>query len=125
MPQMSFRLLSYLFLIAVVIQFFLAGMGTAELGGESIEAHRAWGYAALHLIPLLMFGAAIWAKMGRVTIGMVFALFVLVFIQPILVGDDVTTSWIRALHVLNALFTLMLGYHIAQRSGPMPMPSRG
>ncbi len=124
MPQLSFRVLSYLFLLAVMVQFFLAGMGIAELGGESIEAHRMWGYAVLHLIPLLMFGAAIWAKMSKVTIAMVFVLFVLVVIQAGFVGDSVDTSWIRALHVLNALFIFTLGFHIAQRSGPMPMPGR-
>ena len=123
MPQLSFRVLSYLFLLAVMVQFFLAGMGIAKLGGESIEAHKVWGYAVLHLIPLLMFGTAIWAKMGRATIAMVFVLFVLVFIQPAFISDSVHTSWIRALHALNALFIFTLGFHIAQRSG-LPMPHR-
>jgi hypothetical protein len=119
---MSFRLLSYLFLIAVVIQFFLAGLGV--MGGESIEAHRAWGFAALHLIPILMFGAAIWAKMGKVTIGMTFILFALVFIQPLFSDEGLDPQWLRSLHVLNALFIFMLGYHITQRAGPVRMPTR-
>lgn len=119
---MSFRLLSYLFLIAVAIQFFLAGLGV--LGGESIEAHRQWGFAALHLIPLLMFGAAIWAKMGKATIGMTFVLFVLVFLQPLFADEGLDPEWLRSLHVLNALFIFVLGYHISQRAGPLPMPGR-
>ena len=122
-PQMSFRLLSYLFLIAVLIQFFLAGYGMTDLGGEGLDEHRDFGFIVLHLIPLLMFGAAIWAKMGRTTIIMVVVLFVLIVIQPFFAAEDMETSWIRALHVMNAVLILMLGYHIAQRSGPMRTPS--
>ena len=119
---MSFRLLSYLFVIAVVIQFFLAGLGV--MGGESIEAHREWGFIVLHLIPVLMFGTAIWAKMGKVTIVMVLVLFLLVFIQPLFADEGLKPMWLRSLHVVNALLIFMLGYHIAQRSGPPPMPRR-
>jgi hypothetical protein len=120
---MSFRLLSYLFLIAVMIQFFLAGYGIMELCNEGLDAHRDWGFAVLHLIPLLMFGAAIWAKMGRVTIGMVVVLFLLVLIQPFFVDSGTNEAWLRALHVVNALLIFMLGYHLTQRAGPMRMPA--
>ena len=123
-PQMSFRLLSYLFLIAVVIQFFLAGIGMMDLGNEGLDAHREFGFIALHLIPLLMFGAAVWAKMGKTTIIMVVVLFVLIVIQPFFANEDLETSWVRALHVVNALLIFMLGYHIAQRSGPLPFPQQ-
>jgi hypothetical protein len=123
-PQFSFKLLSYLFLLAVVVQFFLAGYGMTELGNEGWDAHRSFGYAALHLIPLLMFGAAIWAKMGKTTIVMVGVLFVLIVIQPFLAREDVDGSVIRAMHVVVALFIFMLGFHISQRAGPLRMPRR-
>lgn len=121
-PQFSFKLLSYLFLAAVVVQFFLAGLGT--LGGESIDAHRILGMAALLPIGLLMFGAAIWAQMGKVTIGMVFALFVLIVLQIPFSRPELEPEWLRSLHVLNALFIFMLGFHITQRAGPLRMPNR-
>ena len=117
MAQVSFRLLSYLFLIAVVIQFFLAGLGT--LGGESIDAHRDWGFIVMHLLPLLMFGAAIWASMGKITITMVVLLFVLVLIQTFFADEGLDPMWIRSLHVLNGLAIFVLAHHIAQRSGPL------
>jgi hypothetical protein len=69
--------LAWLFVLAVAIQFLLAGLGV--LGGESLEAHRLWGYFALHLIPILMLIAAIVGRMGRTVIGATVALFVLVF----------------------------------------------
>lgn len=117
MAQVSFRLLSYLFLIAVVIQFFLAGLGT--LGGESIDAHRDWGFIVMHLLPLLMFGAAIWASMGKITITMVVLLFVLVLIQTFFADEGLDPMWIRSLHVLNGLAIFVLAHRIAQRSGPL------
>jgi hypothetical protein len=109
-----FRLLCYLFLIAVAIQFFLGGLYV--LGGESIEAHRQWGFIALHLIPLGMFGFAIAAKAGRVTIGLTVLLFVLVFLQPLFADEGLDPQWLRALHVLDALAIYVLGHHITQRS---------
>ena len=122
MPQLSFRLLSYLFLLAVALQFFFAGLGV--MGGESFDMHETWGFTVLHLIPLLMFGAAIWAKMGRVTIMMVVVLFILVVVQSFFASESLDPEWLRSLHVLNALIIFVLGYHIAQRSGPVPLPAR-
>lgn len=55
--------LAWLFVLAVAIQFLLAGLGV--LGGESLEAHRQWGFIVLHFIPILMFIAAIVGPMGR------------------------------------------------------------
>ena len=108
-----FRLLSYLFLIAVAVQFFLAGLGV--IGGESIEAHRQMGFIGLHLIPLLMFGAAIAAKAGRVTIGMIVVLFLLVGLQSLWANFD-DPMWVRSIHVLAGLVIYVLGHHITQRA---------
>jgi Family of unknown function (DUF6220) len=116
-----FRLFCYLFLIGVAIQFFLAGLGV--LGGESIEAHRQWGFFALHLIPLGMFGFAIAAKAGRVTIGMIVLLFVLVFIQPLFADEDLDPQWLRSLHVLDALVIFILGHHITLRANRLSTAS--
>lgn len=115
-----FRLLCYLFLVAVAIQFFLAGLGV--MGGESIEAHRVWGYAVLHIIPMLMFGAAIAVKAGRTTIGMIVVLFVLVGLQPLWIDFD--PMWVSAIHVLSALVIYVLGHHIAQRAGRLTVSSQ-
>jgi hypothetical protein len=108
-----FRWLCYLFLIAVAVQFFLAGLGV--VGGESIEAHRQMGFIGMHLIPLLMFGAAIAAKAGRVTITMIVVLFLLVGLQSAWVQFD-DPMWLRSIHVLAALVIYVLGHHITQRA---------
>ena len=58
-----FVVLAWSFVVAVAIQFLLAGLGI--LGGESLEPHRQWGFVALHLIPVVMLIAAIVGRMGR------------------------------------------------------------
>jgi Family of unknown function (DUF6220) len=114
--NLVFKMLCYLFLVAVAVQFFLAGLGV--LGGEDIEAHRTWGFTVMHILPLLMFGVAISVKAGRVTIGMTLLLFVLVGLQSLWVDFD--PMWVRSIHVLSALVIYVLGHHIAQRAGRLP-----
>jgi hypothetical protein len=104
---------AWLFVLAVAIQFLFAGLGI--LGGESLEPHRQWGFIVLHLIPILMLIAAIIGRMGRTVIVLTVVLFLLVFLQPLLVDPELDPHWLRSLHVLNALFIFALGYHLAQR----------
>jgi hypothetical protein len=108
-----FVILAWLFVLAVAIQFLLAGLGV--LGGEGLDLHRAWGFLVLHLIPILMFIAAIVGRMGRTVIGLTGALFLLVFLQALFAAPDLDPRWLRSLHVLNALFIFALGFHLAQR----------
>ena len=116
--------LAWLFVVAVAVQFLLAGLGI--IGGESLEAHRQWGFTALHLMPLLMLCAAIVGRMGWTVVGPTIGLFVLVFLQPLFAAPDLDPRWLRSFHVLNALFVGLLGYHLAQREtrvlrrGPRP-----
>jgi len=110
----SFVGLAWLFVLAVAIQFLLAGLGV--LGGESMEPHRAWGFFVLHIIPILMLVAAIVGRMGRTIVGLTVLLFLLVFVQPIFADPQLDPRWLRSLHVLNALLIFALGHHLAQRS---------
>jgi hypothetical protein len=107
----TFVVLAWLFVLAVAIQFLLAGLGL--MGGESLEPHRQWGFIVLHLIPILMLIASIVGRMGRTVIVLTVVLFLLVFLQPLFVELD--PRWLRSLHVLNALFIFALGYHLIQR----------
>jgi len=109
----GFVVLAWLFVLAVAIQFLLAGLGV--MGGESIEAHRQWGFVVLHLLPILMLVAAIVCRMGRSVIELPVLLFVLVFLQPLFADPELDPRWLRSLHVLNALFILVLGVYLARR----------
>ena len=109
-----FVVLAWSFVVAVAIQFLLAGLGI--LGGESLEPHRQWGFVALHLIPVVMLIAAIVGRMGRTVIGMTIGVFVLVFLQPLFAAPDLDPQWLRSLHVLNALLIAGVGYDLARRA---------
>ena len=104
--------LAWLFILAVAVQFLLAGLGL--LGGESMEPHRQWGFLALHLIPILMIIAASVGRMGR-TVLVTVVLFVLVFVQPLFADAQLDPVWLRSLHVVNALFIFALGQHLVHR----------
>ncbi|HEX5368903.1 MAG TPA: DUF6220 domain-containing protein [Dehalococcoidia bacterium] len=114
-PRMLFRLLSYLFLAGVAVQFFLAGYGLPQFGAHSIDPHKGFA-GALEVIVLLMFGAAIWAKMGRMIIGMIVVLFVLIVLQYLWASESLSPHWLRSFHVFDALLIAFLGYHIAERA---------
>jgi hypothetical protein len=105
--------LAVLFVLGVLAQFLFAGFNV--LGGRSIELHEAWGFAGLHLIPILMFIAAIAGKMGRLTIGLTFLLFVLIFIQPLWIDVDGVSEF-EAMHVLMGGVILLFGQHLATLS---------
>ena len=105
--------LAWLLVLAVAIQFLFAGLSV--LGGESLEPHRQWGFIVLHLLPILMLIAAIVGRMGRTVIVLTVVLFLLVFLQPLFADPELDPSWLRSLHVLNALFIFAIGYHLAQR----------
>lgn len=110
--------LAWLFVLAVAVQFVLAGLGV--LGGETMEAHRQWGFVVLHLIPILMLIAAIVGRMGRPFIALTIVLFLLVFVQPLFADAQLDPRWLRSLHVLNALFIFGLGYELAKRGRNLP-----
>jgi hypothetical protein len=98
------RGLAILFQIAVVVQFFLAGLGA--FGAESYAAHRALGNA-LGLIGLVL---VILAAVGRKeALPASAVLFVLLIVQAILgmAGDDVGV--LGGLHPVNALLILGVG----------------
>jgi hypothetical protein len=105
--------LAWLFVLAVAIQFFLAGLGV--LGGESLEAHRQWGFIVLHLLPILMIVAAIVGRMGWTVIGLTVLLLLLVFVQALFADPALDPRWLGSLHVLNAVFIFALGSYLAQR----------
>ena len=52
------------------------------------------GFIVLHLIPILMFIAAIVGRMGRTVLGLTAALFLLVFLQPLFADPELHPRWL-------------------------------
>jgi hypothetical protein len=108
-----FAVLAWVYLAAVVVQFFLAGLGLPQLGGEGMGIHAEFGYIAVHMTPILLIIFAIIGRAGRALILWTVVLAVVAFMQPIWVtafqGD-----FLASLHVLGAVGVLALSYHVAR-----------
>jgi hypothetical protein len=103
--------LAAIYLAGVVVQFFLAGLGT--FGATTYDAHRAVGLG-LGLVSLIMLVLAFVGKVPRSLVALTFTLFGLNVIQLVLAQIDVEE--IAALHVVNALAVVYVAHELVQRS---------
>ncbi|HEY7268618.1 MAG TPA: DUF6220 domain-containing protein [Dehalococcoidia bacterium] len=113
--------LAYLFVLGVVIQVFLAGLGIfgdnlqfAE--GDDLDPHRFFGFVVMHIIPILMFIAALVGRMRWTFIGLTVLLFLMVFLQSAWVSHG-NPNWVQAIHPTMAIFMFALAHFLAQRAG--------
>jgi hypothetical membrane protein len=111
--EVSYLVLAGLFLAAVITQFFLAGLGV--FGAKSFEPHKDFG-GVFHLLALLLLLLAIFVRRNRTDIILTVLLFVIVTVQFSLPDARDDAPGVAALHVVNALFIWMVGYHLAMRA---------
>ena len=111
--EVSYLVLAWLFLAAVITQFFLAGLGT--FGAKTFEPHKDFA-GAFHLLALLLLLLAIFVRRNRTDIILTVVLFVIVTVQFSLPEARDDAPGVAALHVVNALFIWMVGYHLAMRA---------
>lgn len=105
--------LMWLYVLGVVVEFFLAGLGT--LGGGSMHAHRAVGYSALHLTPVLILLIGIVGRLPRDLLAVTVVFAVVSILQPIWV-TQFRGEVLGSLHVLGALLLFAIAHYIAQRA---------
>jgi hypothetical protein len=111
----TYVVFAWLILAAVVVQFFLAGLGVFG-GTGGFQAHIALGYSLLFvmLIGLLL---AFAARLPWRTIGLTALLPVLVFLQSVFISVwHAGLPDVAALHVVNALAIFSLSGFLALRS---------
>ena len=107
-----------LFVVGIVAQIFLAGLGLPGLGGGGMQTHIDFGYtlSLATIVPLLL----AWpARAGRRTIVMCAILLVLTFVQTLLPSAAAgrgNIPWVAALHPINAFIVLGLGVAVARRA---------
>jgi mercuric ion transport protein len=106
--RVAFTWLAWLFVVCVVVQFFLAGLGVFA-GEANFATHRDFGYTFGWLL-ILMLIAGIVGRTGRFGIGGALVLIVLFALQSVLVALRESAPAVAALHPLNgvAIFTLAL-----------------
>jgi len=113
--RIAFAVVAWLFVIAVVVQIFLAGVGFFVPGVDTFSYHRSFGWL-LHGGPLPVLLLAWAAGAGRSTIWLCVALFVLVLVQPFLPGMRQDLPFVAALHPVNAVAIFWLGVTVARRA---------
>lgn len=117
----TYVVFSWAILAAVVVQFFLAGLGVFE-GTGGFQAHVALGYSLLFVM-LIALVQTFTARLPWRTIGLTAVLPVLVFLQSVLIQ-----LWhaglpdIAALHVVNGLAIFTLAGFLALRSRRYVIP---
>jgi hypothetical protein len=126
--------LTALLLLAVVIQFFLAGSGAFDPASndESFAPHRALGYLTVVLTLVTAVVGALARVPGRV-LGLTMVVLGLVVLQPVLAsvagglgeGSSATTagSLVSGLHALNAVAIVAVLGTVVRRSRVLAMPA--
>ena len=103
--------LAWLFVVGLVVQVFYAGMGI--FGASDFETHIGLGWL-LHLVPILILGAAAAARAGRRRILWAAALAATVFVVPILALSRADAPAIAALHPVFAVVSFWLAVVVAR-----------
>ncbi len=110
--------LAWVILVAVIAQFFFAGLGI--FGAAGFGAHMMTGnligVASLILVILALVG-----RLGGVPIGLSALLFALTIVQSLLPRGP---SLIAALHPVNALAILFIALFLARRGMVVGAPLR-
>ena len=102
--------LSILTLVAVILQFFLAGLGL--FGAEPYDAHKTNGYL-IALSALLLLILSLIGRLDRACVGASAGLFLLMILQIALIESK--KPWIEAFHPLVALLVLGASFQLAMR----------
>lgn len=112
------------FVVAVVVQIFLAGAALAQLGGSgNFATHIEFGYTWIGIAALVLLITALVARRPRREIGIAALIFVLYVVQTILPNFRSSASFIAALHPLNAAILLALAVWYARRTWQASMAS--
>jgi uncharacterized membrane protein YkvI len=114
-----FRILAWLFLLAIVAQVFLAGL--ASLAGESWDLHRALGHLlAFILIPMLIVMHL--GRAGRQVLLLTWLLFLVWIVQVyvLVIFLRQTMPPVAALHPVLALVEFWLVVRLLAAAKPAP-----
>ena len=103
--------LAVAFVIGLVIQVFYAGMGV--FGASDFEVHIGLGWM-LHLVPILILGAAAVGRAGRRRILWAAALAATIFVVPILALMRADAPAVAALHPVAAVISFWLAIVVAR-----------
>jgi hypothetical protein len=117
--DVAYGYLMALFVLGVLAQVFLAGVGVFGFNARkvadasSLDPHRAWGSVLMvFAIVLLIVALAAWQSRGTVLATFVLALLVVVA-QNGLAAAGESNKWIGGLHALDGMVILLLALWLA------------
>ena len=114
-----------IFVVAILVQVFLAGLAIANLGGSgNFSTHIEFGYTWMGLAALALLVTVFLARRPRRDVGIVVAIIVLYVIQTILPGFKSSSAAIAALHPVNALLLFVVAVWYLRRLWLVAMPDR-
>jgi uncharacterized protein DUF6220 len=106
-----------LFVVAIVVQVFLAGAALANLGGSgNFSTHIEFGYSWVGLAALALLLTALASRRPRRDVLITVGILVLYIVQTLLPSVRTSAPWIAALHPVNALVLFALAAWYAQRA---------
>ena len=120
--RIGYLLVAWLFVVCVVIQFLLAGLGVFESAARFLT-HRDFGYT-FGLLTLVLPILAFLGRLPRRTfVGGSLLLLVLFFLQSLFVAFRSSVPLLSALHPLNGALILGLSTYLAVRArSEVPRP---
>jgi hypothetical protein len=112
--DVAYLYLAAAFVVAVLVQVFLAGRGVFGIDAleldeaKSFDAHRLWGFALAGISAVLLVLALV-ARESRRTMAAALVLFLLVFVaQSVLAHAGEDEAWLGGLHALDGIMILLL-----------------
>jgi hypothetical protein len=115
----TYGYLAGLFVVAVLVQVFLAGVGAfgdhagKVANAKSFDPHRALG-TVLGFVAVVLFLAALAARASRATVIGAFLLATLTLVaQMALAGGGENNKWVGGIHALDGMLILVLSVWLA------------
>ena len=108
----AFLVVSSLFIVCILVQVFLAGLGVFERAGAFLT-HRDFGYA-FGWLALVMLVLALVGHFPRRQVVLVLAIILAFALQSVFVGLRSAAPTVAALHPLNGALILLLAIEVTR-----------
>lgn len=107
-----FLVVSAIFLLCVVVQLFLAGLGVFD-GYRNFETHREFGYS-FGWLTLVMLVLALVGRLPRRQVLVVVGIILAFALQSVLIALRADMPTVAALHPLNGVLVLLLTVEVTR-----------